>query len=92
MCASEWLTVLVSHRDLGSNKLTGPIPSTIEQLAELEALCVVVQRGVVPHMFSANARRALFKNELTGSIPSTIGKLTRLAGLYVAVSYVHTQC
>ena len=69
--------------ELLENDLTGPIPSTLQQLSNLEVLFLRVNSlsGPIPGWFSglSNLRVLdLSQNALTGSIPADIGRLSLL--------------
>ena len=74
--------------DLGSNKLTGPIPSEISQLNNLERLDLASNEltGPIPteiNRLTDLERLWLGCNQLTGSIPAELSRLANLQRLYL---------
>src|SRR3989338_1373568 len=83
-------------RWLYDNQLSGTIPSSIGNLAQLQSLyvhCCFQSRQhsyIVTHSFNPTSLiscvimfRQLYSNQLSGTIPSLIGNLVQLGILYV---------
>lgn len=81
LCLSD--IVACSSLELGTSSLTGPIPTSLGLLTQLEALGLEFNRltGAVPTEIGALKRLnalALNANHLTGAMPTELGQLTRL--------------
>ena len=92
----EWYGVLsttgrVTGLDLGVNQLSGPIPSTLGDLANLEFLDLISNQlsGPIPSTLGDLANLeflGLNDNQLSGSIPPSLGDLTNLGTLWLDVN------
>ena len=85
---------VIIFRALSSNQLSGTIPSSIGNLAQLIALydlsffqshqqthIKLTQTSLI--LFCVIMFRSLYSNQLSGKIPSSIGNLAQLLVLYV---------
>jgi len=73
---------------LGSNQVTGSIPSSLGNLTNLQFLDLSINQltGNIPPQLGSLTNLVLlglFDNQLTGSIPSQLGNLTNLQTLYL---------
>lgn len=76
----------------GGNRLAGPIPPELGELANLETLSLDLNElsGTIPPELGklANLKTlSLSRNRLTGTLPPELGNLIRLENLNLAVSY-----
>ncbi len=76
----------------GGNRLAGPIPPELGELANLETLSLDLHElsGTIPPELGklANLKTlSLSRNRLTGTLPPELGNLIRLESLNLAVSY-----
>ncbi|MGI4733612.1 MAG: leucine-rich repeat domain-containing protein [Janthinobacterium lividum] len=91
---ATWYGVTVANGDvigldLYDNRLTGIIPASLGQLAQLQNLDLGNNRltGTIPASLGQLAQLKLMwlgSNQLTGSIPASLGQLARLRELYLA--------
>eukprot|EP01018_Ginkgo_biloba_P001674 Gb_30966 [translate_table: standard] len=86
-CSSHDVGFIITELDLSSKGLQGPIPSAINELANLEKLNLSYNhfKGRMPEL-SALSRLALLdirSNELKGSIPESLARLPNLTTLLI---------
>ncbi len=79
----------VTRLRLDRNRLTGPLPGALGDLARLEELSLRENRltGSIPAALGRLTNLdwlRLDRNDLTGSIPAGLGRLANLRGLYLA--------
>ena len=78
----------VSGLNLGGNQLSGPIPSSIGNLSNLQQLILPTNQlsGTIPSSLSNLSNLQLLNfstNQLSGTIPSSLGNLSNLQLLYL---------